>query len=248
MPTGDGTSLGGRGDQRDPAGNSAWATLYTFAKVVSRVTGLEPPGRILNSLSVENNFRWCDLFVKVIEKEATIREHRKALIDIRTSADWLAGTFATYEATGLRKLYLDSLVDSDKESGFNCLPLDAASVSYHQSLPLQPASETEPSVRPKAGYASRSRRLSSRNSDTYADGCFARALATSEATKTASLIIAELLEFTAEGVTCFQDRIAPTLVEAAQALEHGGHSDLLHREFTLCIALCSAYFTKLADL
>ena len=91
---------------------------------------------------------------------------------------------------------------------------------------------------------SRSGKLSSRNSDTYADGCFARALATSEATKTASLIVAELLEFTAEGVTCFQDRIAPTLVEAAQALDHRGHSDFLHREFTLCIALLPSLFYR----
>ena len=136
------------------------------------------------------------------------------------------------------------MVDSDKESGFNCLPLDAASVSYHQALPLQPTSEIEPRVRPKAGYVSRSGRLSSRNSDSYADGCFARALATAEATKTASLIIAELLEFAAEGVTCFQNRIAPTLVEAAQALLHGGHSDFLHREFTLCIALVLSLFCR----
>ena len=150
-PTGDGTTLGGRGDQRDPAGNVAWATLYTFSKVAARVTALEPPGRILNSLSVEKNFRWCDQFVKVIDTEATIREHRRRLIDIRTSADWLAGTCATYEATGLRKLYLDSLVDSDKESGFNHLPLYAASVSYHQALPCSRPANSNPVFGPKPG-------------------------------------------------------------------------------------------------
>ena len=86
--------------------------------------------------------------------------------------------------------------------------------------------------------------FSSRNADSYADGCFARALATSEAVKAASLIILELLEFSVQGVTCFQNRIAPTLCEAAGALQVGGHSDFLHREFTLCIALVLSLFFK----
>ena len=65
----------------------------------------------------------------MIESEAKIRQHRKSLFDDKSSTEWLAGTFATYDATGLRKLYLDSLVDSDRESGFSSLPLGRASVS-----------------------------------------------------------------------------------------------------------------------
>lgn len=224
--------------------NAAWDTLYTFNRVIANLTGLEPPGRIYNSLNDDKNFKWCELFVKVIELEVIVRRHRKSLIDHRTSRDWISGTSASYEATGLRKLYLDSLVDSDRESGFSTLPLDAATAERLKTLPLQPANELEPSGRPKQGHVNRSGRLSSKNIDSYADGCFARALATSEAVKTASLIIIELLEFSVEGVTCFQDRIALTLCEAAEALREGGHSDFLHREFTLCIALVLSLFFK----
>ena len=88
-------------NQRDPAGNVAWAALYSFTKVAARTTALEPPGRILNSLSEEKNFRWCEQFVKVITTEAVIREHLRRLIDIRSSADWLAGTYQIYKLPGL---------------------------------------------------------------------------------------------------------------------------------------------------
>ena len=91
---------------------------------------------------------------------------------------------------------------------------------------------------------SKSGKLSSKNAASYANGCFARSVGTAEAVKAATSIFGELLQFTVEGVTCFQDRIAPTLIEAANALLLGGHCDFLHRDYTLCIALVLSFFYR----
>ena len=165
-------------------------------------------------------------------------------MDPRSSSAWTEGTRASYEATKLRKLYISSLIEEDQSSGFHAAPLDAASAELVKGLPLQAEHELEPSVCQKHVHVSRGGRLSSKNAATYANGCFARAIATAEAVKAASSILAELLQFAVEGVTCFQDRIAPTLIEAANALQFGGHSDFLHRDYSLCIALVLSFFYK----
>ena len=47
------------------------------------------------------------------------------------------------------------------------------------------------------------------------------------------MAIFNLLEYTAEGVTCFRDKIATAFLEAANVLQEGGHGDFLHRDYTL---------------
>ena len=243
-PNGDGSTIGGLGHNFDPSGNAAWAALSSFQKIITNLQGLEPPGRLYVNFADDKVFEWCQTFVKVAELEAVVRRHRKSLVDPRSCSAWTEGTRASYEATKLKRLDINSLIEEDQSSGFRAAPLDAASAEHVKSLPLQAEHELEPSICQKHVHVSRGGKLSSKNAATYANGCFARAIATAEAVKAASSILAELLQFAVEGVTCFQDRIAPTLTEAANALHFGGHSDFLHRDYSLCIALVLSFFYK----
>ena len=144
----------------------------------------------------------------------------------------------------MKEHYINSLIAEDQLTSFRSAPLDAASAELVHGLPLQAAHELEPSVCQKHLHVSKDGKLSSKNAATYANGCFARSIGTTEAVKAATTILGELLQFTVEGVTCFQDRIAPTLIEAANALALGGHCDFLHRDYTLCIALVLSFFYK----
>ena len=221
-------------DIRDAGGNIAWAAFYSFAKLAAKTTGLSPPGRILNSLEEPENFSWCEAFVSVLDAECTTQEHQERVIDTRSTKDWLDNTNQLFESTRLKEHYLASLVEADKATGFNTLPLSKASQDFYSNQQLAAVGEVEPSIKARDVVLSRKGRISTRSSNIFANGCPARALVTTEATKAASISAANLLEFTVEGVTCFRNRIAPTFIEAAAALQLGGHSDFLHRDFTFC--------------
>ena len=243
-PSGDSSSIGGLGHKSDPGANAACAALASFQKIITSLQGLEPPARLYVNLTDDRIFKWSEIYVRVCDLEAVIRKYRKSLVNPRSSRAWAEGTLASYEATKLKEHYINSLIKEDQPTGFRSAPLDAASAELAHGLPLQAVHELEPSVCQKHLHVSRGGKLSSKNAANYANGCFARAIATAEAVKAATSILAELLQFAVEGVTCFQDRIAPTLIEAANALALGGHSDFLHRDYTLCIALVLSFFYK----
>ena len=224
-PSGDGVSLGGKGDSRDAGGNIAWSALYTFAKLADETTGLSPPGRILSNLEKPEYFTWCEAFVKLLDIENLIQEHRERVIEARTTKDWLDNTNQHYESTGLKDHYLASLIEADRATGFNTLPLSQASQDFHDNQLLTAFGEIEPSIKPKEAALSREGRISTKSSSVYANGCLASSLVTTEATKVASIAVVNLLKFTAEGVTCFRSKLASILVEAATALQVGWHSD-----------------------
>ena len=76
------------------------------------------------------------------------------------------------------------------------------------------------------------------------NGIAAKSFATATAVESATQIIHELLQFTVQGITCYQSRVAPTIAEACGALLAGGHCDALHRDFTISIAFVLCLFYK----
>ena len=181
---------------------------YTSSKLADRTTGLSPPGSILSELERAEYFNWCEAFVLLLTKEVYIHSHHEKVIRMRPTKEWLDHTRQLYEFTGLRVHHLASLIEAHQERGFGTPPAAQADQSWLQSQVLAAYGEVEPSIKPKDISLARRRKISVKGCEEFANGCFARAVFTTQATTAASVAIVNLLEYTAEGVTSFRSKIA----------------------------------------
>ncbi len=242
---GDGALLGGKGHPSDPGLNAACAALHSFQKLTSDQQNVEPPPELLISVSSCAQLRkWAKAFVRVTEVEARIRKYRAGVLNRRgDSKDWLKGTFDKYKSLHLRWYFKNILQAEDKETGFGPIPSDSEAQGFLQGYSLQPVEELQPrfAINYRGGPVRGD--FWSEHSASVLNGIAAKSFTTATAVESATQIIHELLQFTVQGITCYQSRVAPTIAEACGALLAGGHCDALQRDFTISIAfvLCLFY-------
>ena len=99
-------------------------------------------------------------------------------------------------------------------TGFAPIPSDNEAQGFLQGYSLQPAEELQPrfAINYRGGPVRGDFRSESHAS--VLNGIAAKSFATATAVESATQIIHELLQFTVQGITCFQSRVAPTIVEA----------------------------------
>ena len=243
---GDGASIGARGHPSDPGLNAACAALHSFQKLTSEQQGIEPPPELLVHIRDSSALRdWAKTYVRVIFVENKIRKHRAQVIKSSNNNEaWIDGTRDRYKNTHLRRFFQALLQKRDLPTGFAPIPSEDEARNLLQGLSLQPIHELEPELAINRPGAPPKKGFRDESDSSVLNGLAAKALATATAVDSATHIIHELLQFTVQGVTQFQSRISPTIVEAAGALLNGGHWDSLHRDFSLSTTLVLCLFFK----
>ena len=243
---GEGASIGAKGHPSDPGLNAACAALQSFQKLVSEQQGIEPPIELLVHIKDCSDLRnWAKAFARVIETETKIRHHRADVIKKSCNSEaWIGGTRDKYKNTHLRRYFQAILQRKDLATGFAPVPSESEAQELLQGYSLQPSTELEPELAINRPGAPRQKGFRDEDHTLVLNGLAAKAFATATAVDSATHIIHELLKFTVQGVTHYQSRIAPTIIEACSALLLGGHCDSLHRDFSLSITLVLCLFYK----
>ena len=247
---GDGGQIGSRGHRSDVGLNAACAALHSFHKLTDQLQGIEPPASILFRIPDSSSLHaWAQTFVKTCQIEERIRAYRLSLVDTGSDQAWLKSTQSRYLGLHLQGFFLATLTERDKKRGFAPEPPESEAQTWFQNNRLQAYAELEPesAVRASADRSPKIKGQLDSGGPTALYGIAAKAFATATAVESATGIIQELLQFTVQGITHFQSRIAPTIVEACGALLSGGHCDFLHRDFTLSIAFVLCLFFKASE-
>ena len=243
---GEGASIGSKGHPSDPGLNAACAALHSFQKLTSEQQGIEPPPELLVNIKNCSHLRsWAKTYVRVSLAETKIRRHRADVINSSNNSEaWLDGTRDKYKNTHLRRYFQALLQKRDLSTGFAPIPSEDEARELLQGLLLQPIQELQPELAINYSGAPARKGFRDESHPTVLNGLAAKAFATATAVDSATHIIHELLQFTVQGVTHFQSRVTPTIVEACGALLLGGHWDSLHRDFSLSVTFVLCLFYK----
>ena len=132
--------------------------------------------------------------MKLLEKEEFAHSWHESVAGTRTAEQWFAETKQVYESFNLQAHYKAALIPEHQERGSGKIPNDQAGQSWQQFQPFSAYRDVEPDFKQKKNPLKKGAYLCVTGRESFANGCWARAISTTQSTTAALTTIVNLLE------------------------------------------------------